>query len=699
MYASNSCTIRRAMSAAVGIDLGTTNTVIAVVVDGIATTLEDEQGRRLIPSIVAFEADGTNLVGEQAKERRVSDPQNTIYSVKRLIGRPCTSAEVQEAKRILPFKLKDGPKESVLVDVRGATYGLPEVSAFVLRRAKQIAEKALGEPVDRAVITVPANFNELQRASTKVAGRLAGLEVLRILNEPTAAALAYGQAIAGASKVAVFDLGGGTFDITVLDLSKDVFEVLSTSGDTSLGGDDFDARIAVHIAELCVKRGYDPRGRPEEFARLKLLAETVKIELSTEREFNRVLNVVDPATGKSHDIELFMTRSMLEKLVSPLVDRTLEVTKRSLMGAGLSARDVDQVILVGGSTRMPVIGASVATLFGKQPTSRINPDEVVALGAAIQGHALNKDRAKRPNVVLAKKGAPPPVRPRAATIVDGLPAPPGILPVVGVGAKPVSAPPSKLGQYTQVQNEATRRVSSAAPPNRTSAPPPMLPPMPRRAPTLSFEIEDPPTLPDLMPVGSSANLKANAAAFASTQMAQDPSSTFRFDFNSLDGGGTAPGAPRVLATTEDGSVATRGKSPLLIDVTPLSLRVETVGGYSDVLLTANTPVPCERTRVFMTAHDNQTTVSVRVAQGERTEFAGNMPLGHVELTGIRPASRGEVKILVTFELDADGTLNVRAKEDGTTREATATMKLTGAQTDAAEMEAMMARQQARPVTG
>jgi molecular chaperone DnaK len=693
------------MSAAVGIDLGTTNTVIAVVVDGIATTLEDDQGRRLIPSIVAFEADGTNLVGEQAKDRRVSDPENTIYSIKRLIGRPCTSPEVQEAKRILPFKLKDGPKESVLVDVRGASYGLPEVSAFVLRRAKQIAEKALGEPVDRAVITVPANFNELQRASTKVAGRLAGLEVLRILNEPTAAALAYGQAISGATKVAVFDLGGGTFDITVLDLTKDVFEVLSTSGDTSLGGDDFDARIAVHIAELCVKRGYDPRGRPEEFARLKLLAEMVKIELSTEREFNRVLNVVDPATGKSHDIELFMTRSMLEKLVSPLVDRTLEVTKRSLMGAGLSARDVDQVILVGGSTRMPVIGASVATLFGKQPTSRINPDEVVALGAAIQGHALNKDRAKRPNVQLSKKGALPPARPRAATIVDGAPAPPVPhgLPVVGVGVRPVSSPPPKpSGQYTQVQNEATRRISSAAPPpgpSRTSAPPPMLPPMPRRAPTLSFEIEDTPLLPDLMPVGSSANLKANANAFASTQLGQDPSSTFRFDFNSLESGSAAAKAPRTINTTSDGSVATRGKSPLLIDVTPLSLRVETVGGYSDVLLTANTPVPCERTRVFMTAHDNQTTVLVRVAQGERTEFAGNMLLGNVELTGLRAAGRGEVKILVTFELDADGTLSVRAREDGTTLEAKATMKLTGARTDTAEMDAMMARQEARPVVG
>lgn len=688
------------MSAAVGIDLGTTNTAIAIVVDGMATTLEDENGRRLIPSIVSFEADGTNVVGELAKERRVSDPTNTIYSVKRLIGRPSTSAEVLEAKRIFPFHLKDGPKESVLVETRGASYGLPEISAFVLRRAKQVAEKALGETVDRAVITVPANFNELQRASTKVAGRLAGLEVLRILNEPTAAALAYGQAISGAAKVAVFDLGGGTFDITVLDLTKDVFEVLSTSGDTALGGDDFDARIAVHIAELCAKRGYDPRGRPEEFARLKLLAESVKIELSTEREFNRVLNIVDPNTGASHDIELFMTRNMLEKLVSPLVDRTLEVTKRSLLGAGLTARDIDQVILVGGSTRMPVIGASVATLFGKQPTSRINPDEVVALGAAIQAHSLNKDRAKRPNVVLSRKmnAVVPPHRQPAATMVDGALGAPA-LPIVG--AKPVSSPPAN-GQYTKVMNEPSRRSSAAPPLKPPSGRPGELPPIPRRAPTLSFEIDDGDTatglqIPDFMPVGSSANLAADARRNASSaNTSAEASSTFSFDFNSVE---TAPSAPRVLATSEDGSVATRARPALLIDVTPFSLRVETVGGYSDVLIASNTPVPCERTRAFLTAHDNQTSVSVRVAQGERSMFGENMALGNLELTGIRAGSRGEVKILVTFELDADGTLNVSAKEEGSSHVAKATMRLTGAQTDAPDIAAMMQRQQDRPVVG
>jgi molecular chaperone DnaK len=706
------------MTAAVGIDLGTTNTAVAVVVDGVATTIEDSHGRRLIPSVVAFESGGTTLVGEMAKERRVSDPKNTVYSVKRLIGRAWGSPEVSEAERIFPFSLKEGPKQSVLVDVHGASYGLPEVSAFVLRRAKQIAEQALGEAVDRAVITVPANFNELQRASTKVAGRLAGLEILRVLNEPTAAALAYGQAISGASRVAVFDLGGGTFDITVLDLSKDVFEVLSTSGDMSLGGDDFDACVAVHLAELCAKTGYDPRGKPEEFARLKLIAESIKIELSTEREFNRTLTVTDPSSGKVHNVDVYMTRTMLEKLVSPLVDRTLEVTKRSLMSAGLSARDIDQVILVGGSTRMPVVGASVATLFGKQPTSRINPDEVVALGAAIQAFALNKDRAKRPNVVLTKKGpAPvvPPARARAATIVDGALAGPAV--VHALDGRHSSQPnPNKtlaLGAMAIQKSPASPSVPEALPTERValSDVPPTLPQLdmaiPRRAPTLSFEIEgdsQPPPAPDFMPLGSSANALPSQAKTAAHA---DKSSSFQFDFASL-GSPTSNSASstrqpearaRELKTSEDGSVATRSRSPLLIDVTPLSLRVETVGGYSDVLLSANTPVPCERTRVFMTAHDMQTSVRVRVAQGEFTPFAQNTALGELELSGIRAAGRGDVKVLVTFELDADGTLKVSAREDGTQVIAKAVMHLTGAQQESQEVEAMMARQQARNVTG
>jgi molecular chaperone DnaK len=720
------------MAAAIGIDLGTTNTVVAVVVDGIATTLEDEHGRRLIPSIVSFDESGNTIVGEMARERRVVDPAHTVYSTKRLIGRAWSSPEVSEARRILPFRLKEGPKESVLVEARNATYGLPELSAFVLRRAKQVAEQALGEPVERAVITVPASFNELQRASTKVSGRLAGLEILRVLNEPTAAALAYGQAIKDAARVAVFDLGGGTFDITVLDLTKDVFEVLSTSGDTSLGGDDFDARIAVHIAELCAEQGYDPRGRPEEFARLKLLAEAVKIDLSKEREINRMLSVVDPNTGKQHNIELSLTRTMLERLVSPLVDRTLEVTKRSLMSAGLSARDIDQVILVGGSTRMPVVSASVATLFGKQPTSRINPDEVVALGAAIQAHALNKDRAKRPNVVLAKKEMPP-QRPKTQTILDM--APPPVVVAPAARAEPIAIPDaaatvSNLASVTAslagvaAVHAAVRPPTTVGTYRMSSAPPAGAPEptvemaIPRRAPTLSFEIEDPrysDTPPPPPPFAAKAPAQAPgfkpAGSYANAAPVADPASaTFKLDFGAFETSPKAPaanlsstariaGAPNVLPTTEDGSVATRPRTALLIDVTPLSLRVETVGGYSDILIAANTPVPCERTRVFLTSHDNQVTATVRVAQGEITTFADNTRLGELELSGIRASSRGDVKILVTFELDADGTLNVSAKEDGTLRIATAKMHLNASQNDPPDVEAMMARQNARPVIG
>ncbi|MCW5833751.1 MAG: Hsp70 family protein, partial [Labilithrix sp.] len=383
------------MSVAIGIDLGTTNTVVAAVVDGVAVTLEDEQGRRLLPSVVSFHPSSTVLVGEPARERRLIDPENTIFSVKPLLGRSWDSDEVQAAKSRFPFQLVQGTKNSTMILARDVAYALPEISAFVLRRAKSIAEAALGQPVDRAVITVPANFNDLQRASTKIAGKLAGLEVMRILNEPTAAALAYGQSISKAEKIGVYDLGGGTFDVTLLDLTGNVFEVLATAGDTALGGDDVDRVLADKIALDVVKRfNVDPRTNPGSAARLSFVAEELKKELSTAYQAQREISGVGYHEG-GHPISMpfVMTRDELEALTRPLVERTIAVARQSIEIIGLSPRDFDRVILVGGSTRIPLVARMVEELFGQQPHLKVNPDEVVALGAAIQAHALNRSKA------------------------------------------------------------------------------------------------------------------------------------------------------------------------------------------------------------------------------------------------------------------------------------------------------------------
>src|SRR5580704_13874113 len=396
------------MGVAVGIDLGTSNTVVAAVRDGRAVTLADDEGRRLIPSIVSFHPNGSVIVGENAKERRLIDPANTIYSVKRLIGRSWASDEVQQARGRFPFELREGAKNSTLVVARGETYALPEMSAFVLRRAKAIAEKALGETVDRAVVTVPANFNDLQRASTKVAGKLAGLEVLRILNEPTAAALAYGQTSTQNERLAVYDLGGGTFDITLLDLSGNVFEVLATAGDTALGGDDFDLVIADLMADQIVRNHrFDPRVDVTEFARLRIYAERLKQQLSSESEATIAIEDVGMGEGgKPITITFKMTREELERETEGMIERTLDVCRFAIETVNLKVANMDRVIMVGGPTRMPLIQRRVQDFFGQPPALKVNPDEVVALGAAIQAHVLDRGRKQGARAAVPV-GAPP----------------------------------------------------------------------------------------------------------------------------------------------------------------------------------------------------------------------------------------------------------------------------------------------------
>ena len=557
--------------AVVGIDLGTTNTVVACVRSGRFQVLSDARGQRLLPSVVSFPPSGQVVVGHAAKERRAVDAKNTIASIKRLIGRAWDSPDIQQARKRYAFELKEGPGHAPVISVRGQDYTLPEISAFVLERARQIAEQGMQEAVDRAVITVPAHFNELQRAATKVAGRVAGLEVLRIINEPTAAALAYGLGRNAHERVAVYDFGGGTFDCTLLELSGRVFEVLATAGDSFLGGDDVDTAIAERMAAAFLRtHRYDPRSDAQAFERLVVAGEKLKMELSSqERAQIQLREVAFGVGGANLDLDFAMSRVELEALAAPLVERTFAVCQEALSIAQLPAGAFDKVILVGGSTRIPLVRRRVEQFFGTTPLDRVNPEEVVAVGAAVQAAALTQGQ----------------------TLRDIPPAP--------------------------------------VPGARSVAPAPQ---------AASAILEEEVTL--------------------STDM-------------------TALLAEREKKTLPPVGPKTRSAPPVLVDVTPRALVVETVGGWCDVVVQRNAKIPCERTRAFATSSDGQTLVHVRVAQGEEAMFSRNTFLGEVELSGLRPAPRGQVTIQVRFEVDESGTLQVFATDLSTGREAYAMLQLVG----------------------
>jgi molecular chaperone DnaK len=379
------------VSSIIGIDLGTSNTVVAHIGDdGVATTLADEDGNVLIPSVVSMDEGGKVIVGYAAKERRLVDPKNVIFGAKRLVGRTWNDPELQHARKRLPYELRQGKNESVRVMIHDELYTLPEVSAFILRKAKAVAEHALGREVDRAVVTVPANFNDLQREATKLAGMLAGLEVMQVLNEPTAAALAYGYGKAATERIAVYDFGGGTFDVTLLTLVDDVFRVRATAGDMFLGGDDIDLAIANRIATAYVKRHYyDPRTQGQIFDPLREAAERLKFMLSTRDEAAIDLDaVVQGFGGKGVKFTFAMTRAELAEVIDPFIARTLAVCETAFVRAKVAPKQFDRVVLVGGSTRIPRVRERVADFFGRAPEDGVHPDEAVALGAAIQGIAL-----------------------------------------------------------------------------------------------------------------------------------------------------------------------------------------------------------------------------------------------------------------------------------------------------------------------
>jgi molecular chaperone DnaK len=680
------------MGAVVGIDLGTTNTVVGVVQGGRAITVPNDRGERLIPSVVSFHPSGNILIGRDAKERRLVDAKNTVYSTKRLIGRSFDSEAVQKARARVAFTIREGPGQGPLIAARGESYTLPEISAFVLREVKRFTEAYLKETVERAVITVPANFNDLQRAATKVAGRIAGLEVLRILNEPTAAALAYGYGKGSSERIAIYDFGGGTFDVTLLDLAGNVFEVLATAGDTFLGGDDLDQTIAERIAQEYLKRHrYDVRADPQTFEHMLAAAEKLKIQVANggvpaTHEFK---DIVFGVGGKSLDLKYTLSPQELTFLAAPFVDRTLQVCKDALSVAKVKENQFDHVILVGGSTRIPVVREKVAQFFGRRPLDRLNPDEVVALGAAIQASALTGADRRRtlseegttstsvsgtlpgdprkpqpsltktrrfeeqaPDETTASRKPDPETlaalrHPDIAKLDDD---PFGIMPAGGIRLPPPPSPSMLASQGptgTLIRSDPAQIAAAVAAATAVATvpaplPPPKAPPLPAPPPLVATPAP-PPTLP-------------------------------------------VPQAPARPIPS-----AKKPAAPLLIDVTPLSLSVEVVGGYADVIIERNTPVPCERTRIFATATDHQVMVRVNVAQGESQRFTENVRLGQLELGSLRSAPRGEVKISVTFELDTDGILGVRAVDQVSGKAATAKIKLGGGIPEAAEIAAMADR--------
>jgi molecular chaperone DnaK len=650
------------MSIAVGIDLGTTNTVMAVVEDGLPRVVPLSPLDGLLPSVVSFLEGGEITVGHEARARRAVDPENTIFSVKRFLGRPWGHELVFDAASKMAFRIAEGPRQSVSVEARGTAYGLPEISAFVLRKAREEGEKILGDRIDKVVVTVPANFNDLQRGATKIACQLAGVDVLRILNEPTAAALAYGLALGTEERIAVFDLGGGTFDLTILDLASNVFEVVATAGDSMLGGDDLDRAIALRMASECSKAfRFDPRADTGMFSRLLLAAEEVKRTLTVEPEARVEIPGLEREPGAPPlTLGFSLSRAQLEQLAQPLLDRTVRVCERALATAQLTTKQVDRVILVGGSTRSPFVAARVATFFEKEPYVSLDPDRVVALGAALQAASLDRGRAKRASVAkvglrpIAKAPSSPPMAlpdSSPAGPLSSNPSLPAIGSIFGTGDVPSSEParlPSLI-EFGELDLPAAMPLPGLPAPADPSAAPPLAPPPfgalgGSRIPTLSG-------LPAM-----SADMIAK-----------------------LQGG--------------DERLRVQGKLPLLVDVTPLGLAIETAGGYAQFLVAANTPVPCDRTMRFATAADHQTSVAVRVAQGDAPRFEGNTLLGEVTLSGLRSASRGLVKIDVTFAIDASGILNVSAKDVDTGLETSSQIRLLGTRDDQADLQEMAARQE------
>lgn len=894
------------MSPILGIDLGTTNSVVAVADGTEVRALADGMGRRLVPSTVSFHPDGSILVGHEARDRRLVDAANTVFSTKRLIGRPFSSLEVKRSSERFPFALEATPTGGVQVRVRRGTYTLPEISAFILRHVRTMAEEALGVACQRAVITVPANFNELQRSATQAAAKIAGLEVVRMINEPTAATLAYGLGKDGSERVLVYDLGGGTFDVTVLDLDKEALEVVSTAGDTFLGGDDFDLLLAERMADACLRQHrFDPRSDLQTFERLRAAAEWAKCQLSVVPEVElAVEELFHEAGGRPVNFVFHAKRQDFESIIRPLIARTFDVLNDALRACGRRPREIDTVVLVGGSTRIPLVMQMVGEFFARPPRFERDPDLVVAQGAALQAWVLqgrateaSKPAAKIPvrpmpiprareplpkqpafapgeqgirepskpstdaGVGPAKRGgtspslggtnitgtalgrvslkktaddrqaraidtpdaAPPPSRQRVSApqvtsreptlktkndaargdqtgqpavavvrpvAVGSAPAAPAPRPVTGrhqslveldavesapertensapqaqpdkkwrkatlVGAMPslpstgklaADAPfdlssasfeltPETLAEVESAfENEATQvgrapqRPSDATPrPGDVArvvevakeASRPAQPKPPERRPQAAQttaqlgELPLPPAPARAEPAAPASRPKV-AARDISSWMPEPPSAPAialpysppapalpMFPEPVIEPA-VAPTAPlvarapvnQVAGVPHQPAIAmSRDRAPLLMDVTPLALGIETVGGFCQHVVSRNAPVPTEKTRVFATGKDDQTSVEIRICQGDSNLYGENESLGVIILDALRKAKRGDVRIEVTFMLDPSGVLDVRATDLDTKRAQNTRIQLRGGLA-AGELDALKKRQE------
>ncbi len=637
-----------------GIDLGTTNSVVAVADgDGVRVLKAPDGGGPLIPSVVSFHPSGEVLAGIEAKERRVLDPANTVYSVKRLIGRPFNSVEVKQASRRFAFDLQEGANGGVCVQARKEQYSLSEISAFVLRHVRKIAEASLGSVCSRAVVTVPANFNELQRTATKTAGNVAGLDVLRIINEPTAAALAYGYGKASNERIAIYDFGGGTFDLTILQLAGDVFEVMATAGDTFLGGDDIDLLIADDMAaHLLETHRIDVTKDRDAYELLRTGAERAKCELSHHSEaMARVEEVAYGEGGAPIHLDYTLSRDRFVQLARSIVTRTFDVCEEAMGLAEVRPTQIDNVILVGGSTRIPLVQEMVAEYFGRTPLSDIDPDIVVAHGAALQGWALSQPvrRASLGKVKL-KQVAIEALDPLSDDLRDDV-----------TQRKRMPTLPPFDDQVTQMKHmkDIPGLFDKGSPDEELDID--SLIPEPITSPV-------PPPIPD--------------GAF---DISMSPPKDGAFDISM---------SPPPDLTYELGEADDSPAPPLLLDVTPLSLGVETVGGYCEQIIRRNAAIPAEESKLFTTARDNQDSVEVQICQGESRNIDQNQPLGRIALTGLRAGARGTVQITVTFMIDANGTLQVRAQDAGTGQQQEIAIRLIGELSDES-IEDVKARHEAK----
>jgi len=604
----------------------------------------------------------------------------------------------------VPFRLKEGPSHGPIITARGQDYSLPEISAFILRRARQIAENRLGVAVERAVITVPAHFNELQRASTKVAGRVAAIEVLRMLNEPTAAALAYGIGRAQRERVAVYDFGGGTFDCTLLEMHGNVFEVMATAGDSFLGGDDIDALIAERMADSFLRaRKYDPRADAMARETIRRSAEELKCALSTAESHTVYVDSIAPeGTAAAETFAFTMNRGELNELIAPLIDRTLRVAQDALAQARLSAGSLDQVILVGGSTRVPFVRERVEAFFQRAPLCRLNPDEVVALGAAIQAAALTE--SPRHHALPEPPREPDRAADSRRSFTDAFPSAPPTSPSLPDAVTAASRPSASAMRSEQprtfgVISEDGSLLSMVAPP-----------PTERASPSATLASTNPGNPPKRDPMGSfiesmpkmQATLVHEAAPRA-VSLQGSPRSQEIVSYTGLESEPSIsllsvsprPAASSALANGPDAqAIDISVHHPVLLDVTPRGLVVETAGGFTNTLIERNAKTPCERTRQFTTTQDAQTSVMIRVAQGEHATFAQNTYLGEVELSALPPRPRGATVVAVTFELDVNGALRVQARDQTSGQQAQALIQLLGV-ADEASIDAMAKRMAAQ----